>query len=101
MIQDVWLVSGERAPAFLVYCAVVPYLEQYKEAPKHIGNYDIDYYAVELVPDADEAAGFLDRASLQDALYKMALKTSAPESWLLPFGRYASPEQVTELLANN
>lgn len=86
------------APAYLVKCAIVPYLDQYTGRPKHIGRYKFDYIDVKFVELADKAAALLNLSDVQELVEKeFQLGGSA---WLLPYGRYASSAQITSLISS-
>lgn len=90
--------TNEFAPAFIVKCAIVPYLDQYTGRPKRIGEYKTDYVCANLVELADKAATLLDSDDLQDLVEKEFKKGGS--AWLLPYGRYASGAQITSLISN-
>lgn len=94
--------SEELAPAFIVKCAIVPYLDLYTGRPKHIGKYKNDYIDVKIIELADKAAGLLNINDVQELLEKdlerqLLLGRSA---WLIPYGRYASETQISTLISN-
>ena len=95
LFGNVKLVGTEMlAPAYLVKCAIVPYLDQYTGKPQKIGTRCIDVQLVEL---ADKAASLLNQDSLQELLEKEFEKGGS--AWLLPYGRYASGAQITSLIS--
>ena len=98
LLQKVHLKTGAEAPVFLTKCAIVPYLEQYTERPKHIGGYKTDSIPVKLVELADQAAQLLNLDQLRTALD--ALYLGGGSGWLLPLCRYGSREQVSNLISN-
>lgn len=95
---SVKLKNGGAAPAYLVKCAVVPYLDIYQGRPKHIGGYERDVIEVKLLPDADRAGVLLDVISLRTAL--KALYEVGGSAWLLPLCRYADGAQITSLISD-
>lgn len=90
--------SADLAPAFIVKCAIVPYLEQYTGRPKKIGGYKYDYVPVQIIENADKAAGLLDRADLQELVEKQYKRGGS--AWLLPLGRFATGAQITSLISD-
>lgn len=95
--EDVKCKDGTKAPAFVVKCAIVPYVEQYTGRPKHIGGYTSAYMPVQLISDADAAAAFLDQESLREVIGNLLQVGSA---WMLPYGRYASKDQISSLITS-
>lgn len=89
--------SSELAPAFIVKCAVVPYLMQYTGRQKRIGGYRTDYMPVSIIENADRAADLLDKADLQKLVEKQY--AICGPAWLLPLGRIASGARITSLLS--
>lgn len=90
--------SEEKAPAFIVKCAIVPYLDLYTERPKQIKFYEIDYIDVKFIELADKAAGLLNMCDIQELLEIEYRKGSS--AWLIPYGRYARGTQVTGLISS-
>ena len=86
------------APAYLVKCAIAPYVEIFEGKPKHISGYARDYIKVKLVEDADKAAALLDREALQNLLETINL-ASKPQG-MLPYCRYASGKQISQILSS-
>jgi len=90
--------SKTLAPAFVVKCAIYPYMQKLKELPRSIGGYATDF--VELEPDSqiDQIADTLDREDLQALLGDMIFKFD-PFKWrlLLPYCRYGSGKQMNAL----
>ena len=84
------------APAYLVKCAIAPYVEIFEGKPKHISGYARDYIKVKLVEAADKAAALLDREALQELLSGCLLLVK-PQS-MLPYCRYASGKQISNLI---
>ena len=60
--------SEDLAPAFVVKCAVAPYMDVMEEKPRNIGSYKTDFVKASLIEDADKVAEELDRDSLVKAL---------------------------------
>ena len=100
--------NGDPAPAFVVKCAVIPYIDQLKENPKHISNYKWDYCKFTLCKEADRAAAELEESSFLAVLTKLArisLEGSRYDcshaywspAMLLPLCRYASGALVNDL----
>lgn len=87
--------NGNPASELLVKRAVVPYLMQYTGMPKFTAAYKTDSLFVRLDEEADKAAAFLDMESLQAILPEML---SWGQGWTLPYLRYASPEQIKEMI---
>ena len=93
-----FLGTNELAPAFVVECAIVPYMKQLVEKPKRIGDYKKDYSKFEINPMADKIAESLDKETFQH-VFDSLLGTTLPSAVevLIPYGRYASGKQITTL----
>ena len=92
--------SEQLAPAFVVECAVVPYMQQLTTIPTKIGNYQKDYSVFSLSAKADEVAEALDPESFGEMLDKLIGK-DMPSVYhtLVPYGRFASGKQISGLAA--
>lgn len=90
--------TEELAPAFIVKCAIVPYLDLYTGRPKYIGGYRYDYIDVKIIELADKAAELLNIGDVQELLEKEYAKGGS--AWLIPYGRYASVSQISTLISN-
>jgi len=98
LLKTIQLKTGEAAPVYLTKCAIVPYLEQCGERPKHIGGYKTDSIPVKIVEMADQAAALLNREQLQKALEELYKLGGA--LWLVPLCRYGSKEQISALITD-
>lgn len=92
--------SSKKAPAFVVKCAIAPYIAQMESRPKSIGGYRTDYIQTSLDAKADEIAAALDRESLQAVLQKMAKAADckAPQCFI-PYCRFATAEQIKSVIS--
>lgn len=90
--------TEELAPAFIVKCAVVPYLDLYTERPKYISGYRTNYINIKIIELADKAAGLLNIGDVQELLEKEYAQVGS--AWLIPYGRYASASQISTLISN-
>ena len=90
--------SEELAPAFVVECAVVPYMQQLTTIPTKIGDYKKDYSSFIISAKADEVAEALDPESFGEMLEKLVGK-DMPSVYhtLVPYGRFASGKQISSL----
>ena len=91
--------SAKKAPAFVVECAVLPYMQQLKDIPKKIGDYQKDYTRFVLEPDADRVADALDPETFGQMLDNLLGKDlPAVYHVMVPYGRYASGAHVSALI---
>lgn len=92
--------SSKTAPAFVVKCAIVPYIEQMEFRPKSIGNYRKDYTDTSIDAKADEIAAALDKESFLTALSKIvqAADCKAPQCFI-PYCRFAAPDQINKVIS--
>lgn len=92
--------SEDLAPAFVVKCAVVPYMQQLKEVPTHIGSYGGAYSSFGKDPNADRVAATLDPDSFGKMLDTL-IGNDMPNAYrtLVPYGRFASGKQISELVS--
>ena len=92
--------SEQMAPAFVVECAIVPYMQQLTKIPTKIGDYQKDYSQFSLSSKADKVAEALDPESFGEMLDKLIGK-DMPSVYhtLVPYGRYASGKQISGLVA--
>ena len=90
--------SEQLAPAFVVECAVVPYMQQLTKIPTKIGDYKYDYSAFVISEKADEVAEALDPESFGEMLEKL-IGSDMPSVYhtLVPYGRFASGKQISGL----
>ena len=87
------------APEVLTYL-LAAYMGQMKKRPPMSSGYTYEYVPLEIDPAADEVAAMLDPVSLQSALRDVAdleHGTDKPQR-LIPYARYASEEQIRELI---
>ena len=92
--------SEQLAPAFVVECAVVPYIQQLTSIPTKIGDYQKDYSSFTLSPKADKVAEAFDPESFGEMLDKLIGK-DMPSVYhtLVPYGRFATGKQISGLVA--
>jgi len=90
--------SKTLAPAFVIKCAIFPYMQKLKELPRSIGGYQTDFVEVEPDSQIDEIAATLEREDLQALLGDLIFKFD-PFKWrlLLPYCRYGSGKQINAL----
>lgn len=90
--------TDQKAPAFVVECAVVPYMQQLEKVPTTIGQYEKDYCQFSIDPNADKVAAELDPESFGELLDKLIGK-DMPSVFqtLVPYGRYATGKQISNL----
>ena len=90
--------SKTLAPAFVIKCAIFPYMQKLKELPRSIGGYQTDFVEVEPDSQIDEIAATLEREELQALLGDLIFKFD-PFKWrlLLPYCRYGSGKQINAL----
>ncbi|MCR4615490.1 MAG: DUF4132 domain-containing protein [Clostridiales bacterium] len=89
--------SSDIVPDFVVLCAVVPYIMQFKTV-KEISKYNTDFLDYKLRKEADTVAEALDKESLREA-FDGFITDEVPKElcWLIPLGRFASGEQINAL----
>lgn len=95
-------ISGKKVPAFVVKCAVIPYIEQMEERPKHISGYKTDHFPVRFVENADKVAAEFDSETFLQALEKIASLNSMGYSkpqCLIPLCRYGNENHIKELIS--
>lgn len=92
--------SEDFATAFVVECAVVPYMQQLTDIPTHIGSYNSAFSPFGIDPNADKVADELDPESFGEMLDDL-IGRDMPSVYhtLVPYGRYASGKQVSGLIA--
>ena len=92
--------SEQLAPAFVVECAVVPYMQQLTQIPTKIGDYQKDYSSFTYSVWADDVAEALDPESFSEMLDNLVGK-DMPSVYhtLVPYGRFASGKQISGLVA--
>lgn len=94
--------SEKKAPAFVVKCAIVPYMALMEERPKHIGGYKTDHLSVNFIENADKVAAELDPMTFIQALEKIAsvdfLGYDKPQC-LIPLCRYGNENHIKELVS--
>ena len=88
------------APDFVSECAVVPYMQMLTKLPTQIGSYEKDYIKFSLNSDSDKAEGMLDEDSFGELLNTL-MGPDMPTTYhiIVPFGRYASGKQITNLVS--
>lgn len=89
--------SDKFAPAFIVKCAIVPYMEQMGDKPRNIGSYNSDYTRCKVNEDADKVAAALDPESFGELLDKL-LSYEKPQG-LIPYCRFGTRKQISALVA--
>ena len=93
--------SKKKAPVFVVKCAILPYVEQMGERPKHIGSYKTDWTSTSFVENADKVAAELDQETFISVLEKIAdIKngTDKPQR-LIPLCRYGNSEHIKNIIS--
>ena len=96
--------SEDLAPAFVVECAIVPYMKQEEEVKntdrRKLGEFNYKSFSFHIDPVADKIAAELDKASFQKALDAL-LGDGLPSflQVLVPYGRFSSEKQIEILLA--
>ena len=97
-LDTIRLADGSgNAPAYLVKCAIAPYVDLFKERPKCISKYESDYISTRIIEDADRAAELLDREELAKMLSEVSF-LNIPQA-MIPYCRYASGKMITELIS--
>ena len=93
--------SGTLAAPFVIKCAIFPYMQQLKELPKNIGDYQSDFIQVALEGQIDEIADALDREELQQLMEHLITACDPLEQprILLPYCRFGSGKQMNDLAA--
>jgi len=93
--------SKTLAPAFVLKCVVFPYMQQLKELPKNIGDYQSDFIQVYLAGQSDEIADALEREELTQLMERLFSECDPLEQprILLPYCRFGSGKQMNALAA--
>ena len=83
------------APAYVVMCAIGPYIAQMESRPKQIGRYERDYTDTHIDEKADQVAAALDPESFLTMLNKIAEygDCKAPQCFI-PLCRFGGAEAV-------
>ena len=77
------------------------YAAQMDDQPKYYSMYKTSYVHTKPNKDADRLAAGLNREQLQSFLEEMTYqKGGVSEDFILAYGRYASPGQISEMIAN-
>ena len=90
--------SDELSSPEAVIMVISSYADQIDDTINYYSLYETSF--VHTHPDeiADHIAASLDKEKLQELLEDLAFNTRYEKDWyLLPFGRYASPAQITKL----
>lgn len=90
--------SEELSSPEAVIMVISSYADQIDESIQYYSLYETSF--VHTYPDeiADHIAASLDKEKLQELLEDLAFNKRYEKDWyLLPFGRYASPAQITKL----
>ncbi|GAA5342907.1 MAG: hypothetical protein canaca05_04000 [Anaerolineaceae bacterium] len=91
--------SETLAPAYVLQCVIVPYMQKLKVLPKKISSYRSDFIKVERDAQIDEIADALEREDLQQLLERLITEYDPIDyPWLLlPYCRYGSGKQMNAL----
>ena len=93
--------SDAKVPPFVVKCAVLPYVEQLTEKPKHIGDYKTAFSDFEMLEESDKVAQTFDPDSFVAMLEKLANIKDAykkPQR-LIPLCRFGTGKQINDVIA--
>ena len=96
-----YLDSGEDVSAFVLECALLPYVGQMTEKPRNIGSYKTDFSEFEILQKCDEVAARFERNSFLAFLEKLSNKGwgyEKPQIWI-PVCRFATGDQIKELIS--
>lgn len=92
--------SGELSSPEAVIMVISSYADQIDDSINYYSLYQTSYVHTQPDATADQIAASLDKEKLQELLEDLAFNKRYEKVWyLLPFGRYASPEQITKLNA--
>lgn len=93
--------SDSFAPAFILKCAIVPYMQKLADLPRNIGSYQSDFIKVEPDTMIDEVADTLEPEDLQNLLELLAHRFDLLDSprFMIPYCRYGSGKQMNDLAA--
>ena len=92
--------SGELSSPEAVIMVISSYADQIDDSINYYSLYQTSYVHTQPDATADQIAASLDKEKLQELLEDLAFNKRYEKDWyLLPFGRYASPEQITKLNA--
>ena len=91
--------SEELSSPEAVILVVLAYSIQVDDSIAYYSMYKTNYVHSKLDPIADQIASCLNKEKLQELLEELAFnKRYEKEGYLLPFGRYASPDQIKKLI---
>lgn len=93
--------GGAPAPAFVLECAIVPYIGQLAEKPKKIGTYKTDYSRFVHIKNSDDIATSFEKKSFASFLEKLSEKAEGytlPQIWL-PVCRFGTGTQIKNLIS--
>ena len=93
--------SDSFAPAFVLKCAIVPYMQKLADLPRNIGSYQSDFIKVEPDTMIDEVSDTLEPEDLQNLLELLAYRFDLLDSprFMIPYCRYGSGKQMNDLAA--
>ena len=92
--------SEELSSPEAVIMVISAYTDQIDDSINYYSLYQTSYVHTQPDATADQIAASLDKEKLQELLEDLAFNKRYEKDWyLLPFGRYASPEQITKLNA--
>lgn len=94
--------KDEEVPAFILECAVIPYIGQMVEKPRHIGSFRSDYYGFKILNNCDKIAAQLEKESFAKFIEQFAFKAGGydtPQIWA-PVCRFGSGKQISKLISD-
>lgn len=97
-----YAVRDEAVSAFVLKCAIVPYIGQLREKPRNYGSYLSEFSEFEVLEKCDSIAQNFEKKSFLafiDTLATLARGYSNPQTWI-PVCRFGSGNQVKNLISS-
>ena len=92
----------EEVSAFVLECAILPYIGQLTEKPRNIGSYKTDYSKFIILENSDMIASEFEKTSFEtfiDTISKKAGGYDKPQIWI-PVCRFGNDNQVKALISD-
>lgn len=91
----------EEVSAFILECAILPYIGQLVEKPREIGFYKTDYSKFAILENSDVIASKFEKISFETFIDNISKKAGAydkPQIWI-PVCRFGTENQVKALIS--
>lgn len=93
---------NEMVSAFVLECAILPYIGQLAEKPKNIGSYKTNYSTFDILDNSDQIASKFEKSSFAAFIEKFSKYAGGydkPQIWI-PVCRFGSGNQVKALISS-